>query len=269
MGKTSFAVAAGHRLAGRFPHGQFFVNLHGTDAEPVAPRAALARLLQALGANNAAIPLDLEARAGLYRTLLRDRRALIILDDAASEAQVRPLLPGSPGCQVVVTSRHSLAGLATAHRLVLDVLNADDAVGLLQDLIGGERAGDSVALRRLADLCGCLPLALTIAANQLIGRPEWSVEDLVRQLADEGDRLARLQAGDLAVRTAFEVSYRQLEPATASMFRRLALISGPDFGAAIAAVAAGVDLRVGRGCRRGASRCWSARGYRRGPISFP
>jgi len=242
VGKTTLAVAAGYEVAERFPDGQLFVSLQGADARPLPPAEALARLLTALGAGGSSLPTQLADRTAMYHALLHTRRVLLILDDAVSEAQVRPLLPVG-GCLGLVTSRHRLAGLPATERVFLDVLAAEQAAALLSRIVGPARcAAEPEATGRLAEGCGRLPLALRIAANRLASRPHWTLARLVDRLGDEHRRLDELKAGDLTIRSAFEVSYRQLRPPAATLFRRLAMVHGPDFGADLAAPLLETDL---------------------------
>ncbi|GIJ44348.1 hypothetical protein Val02_12340 [Virgisporangium aliadipatigenens] len=242
VGKTTLAVAAGYDVSDRFPDGQLFVSLQGTDARPLPPAEALARLLTALGVGGSSLPTHLDDRMSLYHALLHTRRVLVIFDDAVSEAQVRPLLPVG-GCLGLVTSRHRLAGLPANERIFLDVLAEDQAAALLSRIVGPDRcAAEPEATGALADGCGRLPLALRIAANRLASRPHWTLARLVDRLGDEHRRLDELKAGDLTIRSAFEVSYRQLRPPAATLFRRLPLVDGPDFGADLAAPLLDTDL---------------------------
>ncbi|KAA2258074.1 tetratricopeptide repeat protein [Solihabitans fulvus] len=242
VGKTTFAVHAGHRLADRYPDGSLFVNLRGTSPEPITTEQALGMVLVALGVAEQQLPPHVDERAGLYRSLLRGRRMALLLDNAADEAQVRPLLPSSPGCLVLVTSRRVLSGLESVARMQLDVLRPADSVRLLRSIIGASRASaEPESVRRVAALCGNLPLALRIAGNRLATRPRWLVDNLVRQLDDEQRRLNALTAGDLEVRAAFEVSYRQCDPETRSVFRRISLVTGPDFAADVVAALSATD----------------------------
>ncbi|WP_176308826.1 ATP-binding protein [Micromonospora sp. NBS 11-29] len=243
IGKTSLAVAAGHRLGPAFAGGQLFVDLHGAPpAGPVEPAEALAGLLRSLGVPDGRVPVSPAERGGLFRTLTRDRSLLVVLDNAADEAQVRPLLPAGPGCLVLVTCRRPLAGLAGAVREPLDLLVPAAGRLLLTAIVGADRiAADPAATDQLVTLCGRLPLALRIAGNRLASRPQWSVGRLVDLLRDQRRRLTVLTAGDLDVRSAFEVSYRQLDPTTARVFRRASLIPGTDFAPALVAAVAGTD----------------------------
>jgi transcriptional regulator with XRE-family HTH domain/tetratricopeptide (TPR) repeat protein len=247
VGKTALAVHLGHRLAERYPDGGYFLDLRGTEPNPLTPAEALDRMLGSLG--TAEIPTGTDERAALYRSLLRDRRVLIVLDNAANEEQVRPLLPSGPGSLVLVTSQRVLAGLESVHRLPLGVLRPADSRRLLASIVGERRvAAEATATAAVANLCGHLPLALRIAGNRLASRPKWMVESLVQQLADGQTRLSALTAGDLQVRTVFDVSYRQCRPPTRAVFRRLALLAGPGVSADLAAAAAGLDHRSVRRC---------------------
>ncbi|MEV7773626.1 tetratricopeptide repeat protein [Kitasatospora sp. NPDC086791] len=240
LGKTAFALHAAHTLASRFPDGQLSLDLGGMSARPLPARDALGQVLRALGVEDAAVPAGTEERAGLYRALVRERRLVLVLDDAADESQVRPLLPGSGPAVTIVTSRNALPGLESVHRLSLDVLAPAEAAGLLARIAGPERieaAPDATA--ELARLCGYLPLALRIAGQRLVARPQQPVAHLVRQLAAEENRLDLLETGDLAVRPAFELSYRRLPAESRLVLRRCALTAGPDFTAAVAADYAG------------------------------
>ncbi|MFD8756192.1 ATP-binding protein [Kitasatospora sp. NPDC059577] len=240
LGKTAFALHAAHALAPRFPDGQLSLDLGGMSAQPLSPRDALGQVLRALGVEDASVPAGTEERAGLYRALVRERRLVLVLDDAADEGQVRPLLPGSGPAVTIVTSRNALPGLESVHRLSLDLLAPAEAAGLLARIAGRERieaAPDATA--ELAGLCGYLPLALRIAGQRLVARPQQPVAHLVRQLAAEENRLDLLETGDLAVRPAFELSYRRLPAESRLVLRRCALTAGPDFTAVVAAAYAG------------------------------
>lgn len=252
IGKTSLAVAAGHRLAASFTDGQLFVDLQGAPhagrdqggAQPVRvdPADALAGFLRALGVPDERIPVAPAERAALFRTLVRGRRLLVVLDNAADEAQVRPLLPAGRQCLALLTARRPLTGLVGAVRVPLDVLDPAAGQELLASIVGARRvAAEPTATDRLVQLCGGLPLALRIAGNRLATRPQWSIERLAGQLRDQRRRLTVLTAGDLGIRTAFEVSYRQLDQSAAEVFRRASLIPGADFETGLVAAAAGTD----------------------------
>jgi tetratricopeptide (TPR) repeat protein len=228
VGKTTLAVAVANRLRPEFPDGCFLVDLRGTDDRPTTARAALERLLRALGVPISWIPASEADREALYRTMLTRRKVLVLLDDAADEAQVRPLVTATPGCLTLVTSRHSLDGLATARRL--DPLDDADAVELLAGVAGPRRVhAEPVAARELVALCGNLPLAVRIAGSWLLARPHWSVAGLA----------ARLHRGHVGMRAVLELSYDRLSEGTRLLLRRVAALPGVDFGAALARAAAG------------------------------
>ncbi|MFI6845129.1 tetratricopeptide repeat protein [Kitasatospora sp. NPDC050467] len=245
LGKTAFALHTAHTLSHLFPDGQLSLDLRGMAPEPLAARDALGQILRALGVADGAVPAGTEERAGLYRALVRERRLVLLLDNAADESQVRPLLPGSGPALTVVTSRHTLPGLESVHRLRLDALTAAEAAVLLGRIAGPDRiAAEPEATAELARLCGYLPLALRIAGQRLVARPQQTVSHLVRQLAAEEYRLDVLETGDLAVRPAFALSYRRLPAETRLVLRRCALTAGYDVTAAV--VAAYAELSVPR-----------------------
>jgi DNA-binding SARP family transcriptional activator/tetratricopeptide (TPR) repeat protein len=248
VGKSARAVRWAHRMRHRFPDGQLHAGFNGFST--VGTRSAgevVAAFLTSLGVAPASIPADLDARVALFRSVLADRRMLLVLDDAVSPDHVRPLVAASPHCAVLVTSRNSLAALTLhvdALLVELDVISRDEAVALLRASCQREAAEASpAALEELARLCAHLPLALRIAAANIAGRR--TVAEYLTVLT-EGDRLAGLALGDesrSAVQTAFEMSYAALPPATARLFRLLGLLPGADAGIpAIAALAGtGVD----------------------------
>jgi DNA-binding SARP family transcriptional activator/tetratricopeptide (TPR) repeat protein len=210
IGKTALAVHVGHRLRDRFPDGQLYVELQGATS-PRRPVQVLGELLRALGDVDPSIPEGEAERAARYRSLLADRRVLVVLDDARDAAQVRPLLPGGAGCAVIVTSRAALPDLAGAVQLGLDVMGEPEARDLFGAIVGPERAAaEPEAVARVLACCAGLPLAVRIAASRLATRPGWSIGYLAAKLADEHSRLAELAVGDLAVRASFEISYQAL-----------------------------------------------------------
>ena len=243
VGKTALAVHAAHRLLGEFPGGHLYADLRGytEGQDPAEPGEALEVFLRSLGVKAEDIPPGVTERSGLLRQLLGSRRVLMVLDNARTEAQVRPLLPGTGTSLVLVTSRSTLAGLEADERISLDVLSQDEAVTMLAGLGGHRAAADPTAVAEVARLCGRLPLALRIAGQLLATHPTWPVVRLAQLLASEQGRLSRLGAGDLQVRSAFEVSYQQLAPEDARLFRLLGLHPGPDFAPAAAAALAGTD----------------------------
>jgi tetratricopeptide (TPR) repeat protein len=249
VGKTSLAVHWARRHYDRFPDGQLYVNLRGYDpGQPVTAAEALERFLTALGITPGAVPDDLESRSTLFRSLMADRRMLVVLDNAASAGQVRPLLPGADGCLVLVTSRSRLSGLVArdgAHRVTLDVFPEREAVELLKVVTSAFRGEDSdVEVAELARLCARLPLALRIAAERAAARPHTPLTDLIQDLRDESSLWDALSSEDDeeadAVRTVFAWSYRALPVEAARMFRLVGLHPGPDFSGLAAAALADV-----------------------------
>jgi tetratricopeptide (TPR) repeat protein len=250
VGKTSLALRFAHSVRDRFPGGELYVNLRGYDpGEPASPHTVLGRFLRDLGVPAGMIGPTVEDRASLYRSILADRKLLILLDNAATVTQVRPLLPGSPGCLVVVTSRDRLAGLVAregALRVHLDLLVEDDAVTLLQAVTAGLRPADQpVELAELAGLCARLPLALRIAAERAASRPRMGLAELIADLRDESELWDALTVeGDEdadAVRTVFAWSYRALPEPAAALFRLLGLHPGSEFSLPAAAALAGMN----------------------------
>jgi tetratricopeptide (TPR) repeat protein/transcriptional regulator with XRE-family HTH domain len=248
VGKTALALHWAHQAAGQFGDGQLYVNLRGYDPSGTSatPQAAIRGFLDALGTPPERIPPQPDAQAGLYRSLLADKRMLIVLDNARDEEQVRPLLPASPASLVLVTSRNRLAGLATdggARLLTLDVLNHAEAVHMLTARLGAARAGaEPEPVDRIASLCGCLPLALAVAAARAAARPGLPLAALAGELADSAGRLDALDAGDpgSSVRAVFSWSTRQLSPEAGRMFRLLGIHPGPDICVPAAASLAGI-----------------------------
>ncbi|MFI2609505.1 ATP-binding protein [Kitasatospora sp. NPDC018619] len=252
-GKTSLALHWAHRARHRFPDGQLYVNLRGYDpGRPVSAQEALHRFLTSLGVSGQSVPHEIDAAAALYRSLLAERRVLVVLDNAASAHQVRPLLPGSAGCLVLVTSRSRLSGLAVrdgARRLTLRTLPEAEAVALLRAVTAGYRPQDDPAkLVELARRCARLPLALRIAAERAASLPHMGLDDLIDELRDESALWDALSVGDDedvdAVRTVFAWSYRALPDQVARLFRLLGLHPGPEFG--LHAAAALADLPPNR-----------------------
>ncbi|MFD8493694.1 BTAD domain-containing putative transcriptional regulator [Amycolatopsis sp. NPDC059657] len=239
VGKSALAVHVAHRLADRFPDGQLYVDLQGATAglEPLAPAEVLDRWLHTLGGDPTRVPLDTGEAATRFRSLVAGRRLLIVLDNAATAAQVKPLLPA--GCAVLITSRVVLATLAGVTHLDLDVLSPDGAVALLGRLAGADRiAADPAQAAAVARLCGYLPLAVRIAGARLAARRNWTMSVLADRLAGQHRRLDELQVADLAVRASFTVGYQDLRADAARLFRLLGLLDGPDVSVRIAAALA-------------------------------
>lgn len=247
VGKTSLAVRWAHRIRERFPDGHLYANLRGYDpGEPVTAMEALERFLRSLDVAAERIPSGEEARAELFRSLVADRRMLIVLDNAATVGQVRPLLPGAAGCQVIVTSRSRLSGLVAregARRVSVETLPEHESVALLRTTTAAYRPGDNDdELSELAGLCAHLPLALRIAAERAAARPYMPLRELIADLRDESGLWDALSADDEdeadAVRTVFAWSYRALPEDAAHLFRKLGLHPGPEFGLHAAAALA-------------------------------
>src|SRR5580692_2899636 len=256
VGKTALALQWAHQVADRFPDGQLYANLRGFDAgagQPTDPADVLRGFLDAFGVHPERVPHDTESLAALYRSVLAGRRMLVLLDNAADVAQVRPLLPASPECLVIVTSRRELSALAAREGAVLvqlDVLSAQEANELLVERLGEARAeAEPDAITQLATLCARLPLALSVIVARAAAAPRLPLSALAAELTELGGRLDALDVGDPAanVRTVLSLSYRHLPDAAARMFRLLGLHPGPDISAAAAASLAGLpaaDARV-------------------------
>jgi len=245
VGKTTLAVHAAYRASAGFPDGQLYANLHDARGGRIDPAQILAGFLRSLGITGAAIPRSLEERAALFRNRLAGRRTLIVLDNAADEAQIRPLLPGSPGCAVVVTSRQRLAGLAAAHFFTLQVMDMDSAVELLAKVAGPDRvAAELPQARRIASTCGFLPLAIRIAGARLAKRGDWRLATLADRLRDEHGRLrlTELKAGDLEVRAPLRLHYFELGEAERWAFRLLGLVRTTHFAGWVVAALMDADL---------------------------
>ena len=232
VGKTALATRVAHQLRPRFPDGQLYVNLRGTEAQRLKVEDVLTEFLLELGITRSAIPERVDRRAALYRAQLADRRILVVLDNAAEETQVRPLLPGSPGCAALITSRAPLHGLDGTHPVLLDVMERDQAIQLLGKIAGPRRVAEELeAARAIVELCGYLPLAVRIAGAKLATRPHWSLATLAERLTNEHTRLGELRIRDLEVRASFDLSYRELDEDKRRTFRLLGLLKGPDFTA--------------------------------------
>jgi DNA-binding SARP family transcriptional activator/tetratricopeptide (TPR) repeat protein len=252
VGKTALANRWAHQVADRFPDGQLYASLHGHDATaPADPLEVLARFMRALGVAAEQVPEDLEEAAGMYRSLLDGKRILVLLDNAASTGQVRALLPGTPGCVVIVTSRNRLTGLRVREgpsAITLLPFVPAEAVELLHKILGpGRAAAEPAALAAIADECAYLPLALRIAAERASARPHHTLGALAAQLAVASGQLDMLDADDdpaTSVRAVFSWSYQSLAPDTARMFRLAGLHPGPDISVPAAAALADCDTHM-------------------------
>lgn len=230
-GKSALAVHVGHLVRSRFPDGQLYAYLAGTRPDPLDPGEVLGGFLHALGMPSDRIPGPTAQRSAAYRSLLADRQVLVVLDDAKDAAQVRPLLPASEGCAVLVSSRSALTALDATARVSVGMLDHADSVALLAaEVDPGRLHADPGAVEEVVRACGNLPIALRVVGRRLAVRPQWSVRTLAEQLADERERLDELAVGDLDVRTTIGLTYQRLDPPTARAFRLLGLVDGPDIG---------------------------------------
>src|SRR3984957_13255274 len=243
LGKTALAVHAAHRVRGSFPDGQLYVDLLGATPQPLPPADVLARFLRDLGVDGRGIPADDHERAARYRTVLAGRRMLIVLDNARDAAQVRPLLPGTASCAVLITTRSPMPDLATPRLVALNLLDDHEALILFTKVVGDERAAaEPEATAELLLACAGLPLAIRICAARLNTRSGWTIGAMASRLRDEHRRLDELRAGDMAVRASFQVSFTSLpaslQPdgvAPADAFRMLGLWHGPSISSEAAA----------------------------------
>ncbi|WP_190020139.1 AfsR/SARP family transcriptional regulator [Streptomyces hiroshimensis] len=252
VGKTALAVHVAHELRERFPDGRIYLNLraHATFQEPMGPEDALGQLLRLFGVPAEGLPRTLDELTAQWRTMLADRRAVVILDDAAGPEQVRPLLPGATPSQIIITSRRRLAGLPGVRPISLDVLRRSEAVALFRDRVGLREAGseadgaegtDEADTAEIVRLCGHLPLAIEIVASRFLSHGSWTAHDLVTRLA-RSDRLPEIRDGHRDLARTFDFSYRSLTVLQQTVFRRLSLHIGAEFGAYAAAALTGLPL---------------------------
>jgi DNA-binding SARP family transcriptional activator len=254
VGKTALALHWAHRVRDRFPDGQLYVNLCGFDPGDcqVEPVEVLRAFLEAFGVPQQRIPASLDAQAALYRSILADRRMLVVLDNARDAEQVRPLLPGAAGCLGLITSRNRLTSLVAtegAHPLALDLLTREESRELLIRRVGAVRAAaEPAAVEEIITACACLPLALAVVAARAATQPDLSLGVLARELRGPATELDALSAGDAVtdVRTVFSWSYAALTPPAARLFRLLGLHAGPDISAPAAASLAGLPVARAR-----------------------
>ncbi len=242
-GKTALAIRAARKVAELYPDGLLYLQLHGhtPGREPLAPQTALDHLLMSIGVKPERIPRDLDGQAALWRSEVAGKRVLVVLDDTPNSQLIAPLLPGAPTCGVLITSRRQLTGIDTAQRVSLGVLDSSDAVRLLGELVGPERAAAvPEATRELVERCGHLPLAIRIAGARMRHRPTWTVAHLNRRLKTQ-DRLHELSADGRGLRSTFAMSYEQLNPQQQLMFRSLSLLPGRDLDRYGAGALAGVE----------------------------
>ncbi|MFF1869123.1 ATP-binding protein [Kitasatospora herbaricolor] len=242
VGKTALALRFAHSGTAEYVHGELYADLRGVDEHPVPATEIMARFLLVLGIPEQALPSNPAALADIYRQVLATRSVLVVLDNAADEKQVRPLLPAGAGSAVLVTSRNQLGGLESSLRVDLQTLPAEVSMEFLQSVLGPRALErDRKHAAEVVEYCGGLPLALRICANRLSSTRNLRLSDLARELRDERTRLEALHVGDLAVRAAFNLSYRELGKAAAKAFRYLALVPGEDFGQGICGALTGSD----------------------------
>ncbi|WP_158846409.1 tetratricopeptide repeat protein [Saccharothrix deserti] len=238
VGKTALALHWAHTACDLFADGQLYVDLAGfSGSSPVPPEEALGLFLRSLGVPAREVPVQIAEQAALYRSMTADKKLLVLLDNAYSAAQVRPLAPNSPSSAVLVTSRNRLTGLVAEGARLVEVgpLGKLSAVRLLAKVVGNKRVTDDPErAEALVGMCGGLPIAVRVAAARLASRPKWSVQKVLTELTDERSRLSMLSAPELSVQTTFDLSYRALQPTAAALYRRLALHPGREFGASVA-----------------------------------
>lgn len=252
IGKTAFAIHAGNKLAEHYPDGQLFVNLHGhtPGVSPTQPADVLVTLLSAIGVDAQQIPVELDAKAAMWRDRISNKRVLIVLDDARGYDQVEALLPGSGASLVLVTSRSRLADLTSMHAaepISLDILAQDQAVQLFSRIAARPMTVDGS--RYIADIvkfCGYLPLAICLVAARLAHHPSWTVNDLLNELKAAQSRLSQLSGATVSVQSAFHLSYQELPRTRQRFFRRLSLTPGLDFDSHAAAALNGVTMNAAR-----------------------
>lgn len=241
-GKSALAIHAAHRLRTRYPDGQLFADLRGSDRD-LGAFEVLGRFLGAFGVKGQDLPSSLDDRVELYRRTVSGRRLVIVLDNAREEQQVRPLLPGDANSLVIITSRSRLTGLEGAEPVELEIFDTAAGVEMLGKIIGTERLENQRAeAERIADLCGGIPLAIRAAAAKLLARPHWPLKSLASRLSDEHRRLDELETGDLAIRSSLRLNYTELDDVQRRAFHLLCLLDLPDFGWWLAAPLLDVSL---------------------------
>lgn len=258
VGKTALVVRWAHQVQNRFPDGTLFANLRGYGpSAPLAPHVALSWFLPALGVAEADIPADIDAQAGLYRSVLAGRRVLVVLDNAAEWTQVRPLLPGTPGCMALVTSRASMTELVVAeaaHRVSLGLFTTTESHWLLRGILGSDRVDiETNAVPTLVRACAGLPLAVRVAATRAAARPQLTIAELAKEIIEDAgrgrdDRFRGASDVGGAVRSVLDWSYRQLPTEQARVFRRLGLHPGPEFGVHVVAALTTLDTVTAYHC---------------------
>jgi DNA-binding SARP family transcriptional activator/tetratricopeptide (TPR) repeat protein len=251
VGKTSLAVHWAHQVTDRYPDGRLFADLRGFDERhDLVPTAeVLSQFLRSLGVPGARIPTSVTERTAMYRSILNERKVLVLLDNTRSFEQVRPLLPSSPGCTALITGREQLQSLMVSPpqaRIHLGVLPHAEALELLGAIIGAPRIEEAPRdADRIVEFCDCLPLAVRVAGARLATKPHWTLRRLADRLSDEGSRLDELSQGDARVRASFELSYRHLDPDAVRMYQALSLLDVPDFAAWVGAALLDIPLAAG------------------------
>jgi DNA-binding SARP family transcriptional activator len=247
VGKTTLAVHAAHAVRHHYPDGQLFVQLQGADGRPAHPMHLLARLISSLGGPSNMLPHQLPDRIAAYRSLLGDRRILVVLDDVSSATEAAALIPGNPECGVLTTSRRPLSDLPGARHIQVGKLNESTCVELLGNVIGTERTGaEPAAAQQLVRFCDCLPLAVRVVAAKLATRRHWRIAKMVQRMADEPRRLDELALGGVGVRATLATSYSGLSQQSRHLFTRLSLLGTADFGAWVSAPL--LDESLDRAC---------------------
>ncbi|MGI5215641.1 BTAD domain-containing putative transcriptional regulator [Plantactinospora sp. CA-290183] len=232
VGKTALALAAAHRLRAKYPDGQLYADLRGTSATAPEPMRVLGRFLRALGVPSRQIGTDENEAAALFRSELANRRMLVLLDNAHGAGQVRPLLPGTGGSDLIITSRRRMPGLAGASVIDLEPLNPEESIALIAATAGSQRtSADPDGAAALAEACARLPLALRIASARLATRQAWTIGDLTRRLQDDNRRLTELSTGESSMLSSFQLSYADLSTVAQRAFRLCSMHPGDDFGA--------------------------------------
>ncbi len=244
VGKSLLALHAARRLSAHYPDGLIHLDLraHSPGGQPLTPVAALGTLLRLFGVASAAIPRDLDELTSRWRTMLTSRRAVIVLDDAAGPAQVRPLLPAGSSSLIIITSRRRLVGVPGVRPVFLDLLPQDDAIALFTGLVGAHRAPHRAEVAEIVRLCGYLPLAVELAAGRLISRPSWTTRHLVQRLSRSRGRLDEIRDVYTDIARVFEMSYNTLANDEQAVFRFLGLRLGPSFDLHAAAALTGLPL---------------------------
>jgi tetratricopeptide (TPR) repeat protein len=244
VGKTTLAVRIAYRQRGNYTRGALYADLRGADKNPASPEEIMGRFLKALGVPETEIPGDQYARLDAYRSAVADRSLVIILDNAADESQVRPLMPPGDSALTLITSRSQLSGLESVHRIDLETFRSSTSLAFLRKVIGDAAVdGDMKSAIEVVQSCGHLPLALRIAANRYSSSGGMSLSDLATELRDQREVIGALEAGDLAVRAAFNLSYRRLGKGAKNTFKRLSSVPGVDFGAGICSALIATDER--------------------------